>query len=124
MLDTFVARKVDVFRKADKEKQIQSLEDKAECIIHLTGHTTTVQGLLDNIKTIFGDGKKAGVVFSTIHKAKGLEADNVWIIETQLMPHPMAKSKSDREQEMNLCYVAITRAKKILNYVGGRTGKA
>ena len=123
MLETHVQRKIDVFMRADKIKQVESLVDKKECIIHLTGRTTTVQGLLDNIRTIFGDGKKAGVVFSTIHKAKGLEANNVWIIETHLMPHPMAKSKADKEQEMNLCYVAVTRAKKVLNYVGGRTGK-
>jgi|TARA_R110000824_G_scaffold35603_5_gene111428 superfamily I DNA/RNA helicase len=124
MLETHVQRKIEVFMRADKLTQVESLVDKKECIIHLTGRTTTVQGLLGNIKTIFGDGKKAGVVFSTIHKAKGLEANTVWIIETQLMPHPMAKSKADRKQEMNLCYVAITRAKKILNYVGGRTGHA
>lgn len=124
MLETHVQRKIEVFMRADKINQVESLVDKKECIIHLTGRTTTVQGLLGNIKTIFGDGKKAGVVFSTIHKAKGLEANNVWIIETQLMPHPMARSDADKEQEMNLCYVAITRAKKVLNYVGGRTGHA
>lgn len=122
MLYTHINRKIDVYKKADKDKQIQSLEDKRDCIIHLTGHTMTVKGLLDNIKSIFDDGRKAGVVFSTIHKAKGLEADNIWIIETGLMPHPMAKSKSDREQESNLCYVAITRAKKNLYYCGGRIG--
>ena len=124
MLESHVQRKIDVFMKADKIKQIESLVDKKECILHLTGRTTTVQGLLGNIKEIFDDGRKAGVVFSTIHKAKGLEAKAVWIIHPELMPHPMAKSKADKEQEMNLCYVAITRALETLNYVGKRTGKA
>jgi len=112
----------EAFRRADKEKAVQSLEDKAQCILHLTGNTSTVQGLLDNIDKIFGDGKKRGVIFSTIHKAKGLEADNVWILKPEIMPHPMAKSLSDKAQERNLCYVAITRAKKTLNYVGKKVG--
>jgi superfamily I DNA/RNA helicase len=117
-----VAIAKEAFKRADKEKAVQSLEDKAQCILHLTGNTSTVQGLLDNIDKIFGDGKKRGVIFSTIHKAKGLEADNVWILKPEIMPHPMAKSLSDKAQERNLCYVAITRAKKTLNYVGKKVG--
>ena len=38
------------------------------------------------------------------------------------MPHPMATTPADRQQETNLCYVAITRAMKTLNYVGDRVG--
>ena len=112
----------EAFARADKDKAVMSMRDKEQCVIHLTGKTHTVQGLLDNIKKVFGDGKKKGVMFSTIHKAKGLEADNVWILKPDIMPHPMAKSLSDKAQERNLCYVAITRAKKVLNYVGNPVG--
>lgn len=122
LLEQYVSNMRETLKLAEKDKQIQTLSDKYSCIKHLTAKTTTVKGLLDNIKTIFGDGKKKGVIFSTIHKAKGLEADNVWILKPDLMPHPMAKSVSDKAQERNLCYVAITRAKKTLNYVGERIG--
>ena len=88
----------------------------------MSRNTLTVGGLIKNIKTIFGDKEKNSVIFSTVHKAKGLEADNVWILSPEKMPHPMAKSAADREQERNICYVAITRAKKNLNYVGKRIG--
>ena len=108
----------------DKEKQAESLQDRYDCIVHLTRNAVSVKGLLDNIETIFKDGKNRGVVFSTIHKAKGLESNNVWIIKTDVMPHPMAKSSADRQQENNLCYVAITRAMKNLYYVGDRVGIA
>ena len=121
-LNAHVEVACEAFRRADKENAVVSMQDKAQCILHLTGNTSTVQGLLDNIKKIFGDGKKRGVIFSTIHKAKGLEADNVWILKPEVMPHPMAKSLSAKAQERNLCYVAITRAKKTLNYVGERVG--
>ena len=122
LLNKHIEYQMDVFRKADKERFVQSLDDKRQCITYLTRNANTVQGILDNIKAIFGDGKKRGVIFATIHKAKGLEKDNIWILEPHLMPHPMAKSDADKQQETNLCYVAITRAKKTLNYVGERIG--
>jgi hypothetical protein len=53
-----------------------------------------------------------GVLFSSVHRAKGLEAQRVFIIRNAdaPMPHPMAKLGWERVQENNLVYVAITRA--------------
>jgi len=51
-----------------------------------------------------------GPKLSTIHKAKGLEADTVYILRPDLLPAPFAKTASAVEQEMNLKYVAVTRA--------------
>ena len=56
-----------------------------------------------------------GVIFSTIHRAKGLEADTVVFLAPELIPHPMSHaSKELRLQEVNLDYVARTRARMIL----------
>jgi superfamily I DNA/RNA helicase len=49
---------------------------------------------------------------STIHRAKGLEADRVWFYEPGLCP-----SHAGDPQELNLLYVALTRAKKSLFFV-------
>ena len=57
-------------------------------------------------------------MLSTVHKAKGLEADNVYILATERMPHPKGNL-----EENNICYVAITRAKKNLFYCGPKPGK-
>ena len=122
LLDTYVDNLITAYKRADKDKQIQSLEDKVDCISHLIKNATTVKGVLDNISAVFNSKKGRAVTFSTVHKAKGLEADNVWILKPDVMPHPMATSESDRQQERNLCYVAITRAKNTLNYVGDRIG--
>lgn len=58
-----------------------------------------------------------GVQYSSVHRAKGREWDNVYILYPELIPHPMAKTAWAKGQEMNLKYVAITRAIRKLVYV-------
>lgn len=60
-----------------------------------------------------------GVLHSTIHRAKGAEHDTVYILRPDLIPHPLAAKDWQREQEQNLKYVAITRARENLYYVTG-----
>ena len=51
----------------------------------------------------------------TIHSAKGLEFETVFLIgmEDNLFPHSRSKNSIDElEEERRLCYVAITRAKR------------
>lgn len=66
--------------------------------------------------------KPKGVRFSSIHKAKGLEANNVFILQLKgaRCPHPMAKTDDAVEQEQHLLYVAQTRAKERLVFVSER----
>jgi superfamily I DNA/RNA helicase len=52
-----------------------------------------------------------------MHRSKGLEAKNVFIIEAQLCPAFYAMQPWQKEQELNLMYVARTRAKEKLIYV-------
>jgi superfamily I DNA/RNA helicase len=57
-------------------------------------------------------------MLSTVHKAKGLEADNVFIICPELLPMRMeGQQEWEYQQELNLKYVAVTRAKKRLVWV-------
>ena len=59
------------------------------------------------------DGK--GVVIATVHGAKGLEFDNVYIVGCEEKIFPISRNDSeDIEEERRLMYVAITRAKKNL----------
>lgn len=68
-----------------------------------------------------------GVKLMTVHSAKGLEFDYVFItgLEGGLFPHNRfdKKGDEDQEEERRLFYVAITRARKILHlsYASFRT---
>ena len=57
------------------------------------------------------------VTLMTIHSAKGLEFKVVFIVglEEGLFPSKMSIDEDGVEEERRLCYVAFTRAKKILN---------
>ena len=63
----------------------------------------------------------------TVHAAKGLEFDTVFIIEANegQIPYKKAKSEEETEEERRLFYVAMTRAEEILKicYVKQKNGK-
>lgn len=64
----------------------------------------------------YGNPIDAGVVLTTMHGAKGLEYDTVYIIDANegVVPHEKASSPEDIEEERRLFYVAMTRAKNKL----------
>lgn len=70
-----------------------------------------LNGMLNQVKT--GNATR----FMTIHKAKGLESDIVWFLEPSLLPSGWARTPEAMLQENNLAYVAVTRAKKLINMI-------
>jgi superfamily I DNA/RNA helicase len=95
---------------------IQTMLDKIEAIEILSGDLVLVSDVTKKIQSIFSD-EKSGIVLSTIHKAKGLESDNVFILNQDLMPSRWARKDWEKEQEQNLIYVAYTRAKHKLSFI-------
>lgn len=62
-------------------------------------------------------GERHGVTLMTVHAAKGLEFDTVFVsgMEEGLFPHQgMGDGERDEEEERRLFYVAMTRAKRRL----------
>ena len=66
---------------------------------------------------------KAGVELATIHAAKGLEWDAVFLVGVAegLLPISYAKTAAAREDERRLLYVAITRARDLLTVSWARS---
>lgn len=60
---------------------------------------------------------KNNVHLTTIHRAKGLENDRVFILCPSLMPSRLTHRDWEIKAEQNLIYVAYTRAKKSLNFI-------
>ena len=76
---------------------------------------TTVGAVVSSIDNAFSDTPRPGWIrLSTIHKAKGLEADTIIIWEVDKCKSQYSTQPWEFEQDKNLEYVAITRAKKFL----------
>lgn len=73
------------------------------------------------------NGEKEGVNLMTMHAAKGLEFDTVFVIEANEGSCPYKKAIADEEieEERRLFYVAMTRAKRklVISYVKEKNGK-
>jgi DNA helicase-2/ATP-dependent DNA helicase PcrA len=114
-------------------QQAERLKDKETLLLRMHDQTDTLRalfyaygsaGIEDAVIKLFQDAEQ-GIVYSTVHKAKGLERDRVFIICPELLPHPRCSGEWQYKQEQNLKYVAITRAKKELYFVTGvGTGEA
>ncbi|MCK5084542.1 MAG: UvrD-helicase domain-containing protein [Candidatus Pacebacteria bacterium] len=73
---------------------------------------------LDNV-----DDDQETVTLMTLHSAKGLEYDTIFIIglEEGLLPHSMSmENPAEMEEERRLCYVGITRAKNKVHLIFAR----
>lgn len=105
--------------EAKDEYAYINLQDKIECLNNLCFGCLNTKELIDKIDTLFKDYDK-GICLSTIHKAKGLEADRVFVIATDKLPLKKAMNNPIQAvQEMNLKYVCVTRAKHELYFVDG-----
>lgn len=107
-------------KKPSLHPKMEVLMQKIEVITCLCEEVDSVKELRNLISNIFSDEVK-GILLSTIHKAKGLENDKIFFLSPELIPSKFATQPWQYEQEANLKYVAITRAKTSLIYVWGST---
>lgn len=88
--------------------------EKCEIIEIISKKYKTTLEIINCCKKMFTDVQTNGIMLSTIHKSKGLEAKNVYILDVDLIPSKYATQPHEIDQENNLLYVAITRAKENL----------
>jgi DNA helicase-2/ATP-dependent DNA helicase PcrA len=106
-----VLDKIDLWEEQQKAKNKHrahgSIEDRAECMRIFAGQGSTLGDALayaQHMVTLHSPLK-----MMTGHKAKGLEFDNVFFLDNELV--------GIDEQDPNLRYVIITRAKQTLTYI-------
>jgi DNA helicase-2/ATP-dependent DNA helicase PcrA len=117
-IQSYGNHEIEKLTRREKFTQAQTLLDQVETIFAISEGVVGLNELKERITKIFDD-KVAGIVFSSVHKAKGLESDRVFILHEELMPHKMAKRDFEIQQEYNCIYIAFTRAKKELIFVEG-----
>lgn len=93
--------------------------DRAAGIKAATGLANTVAGIIKNLRALQA-ASGGDVTLGTGHRVKGLEAETVFHLDSELIPSAYAKSEAQLQQEANIDYVITTRAKKDLIYVSGR----
>lgn len=116
--------KAERYKGMDNEDELlELLGDKIDAIRAIyESHpeAKTIAHLGEAIDLLFSD-EHSPITLSTVHRAKGLEADRVFIIKPGDMPMRWRKQLDwEKEQEENILYVALTRAKQALFIVGSQ----
>lgn len=117
---------LDELRKSEDEKA-QQREENLEALLNMAVEHEImegkgeVQGFLEKVSLMsdldLSETNQGKVSLMTLHSAKGLEFQMVFIVglEEGLLPHSSSlKEISSLEEERRLCYVGMTRAKKRL----------
>lgn len=112
-------KKIQELKDNGQESLAEILADKAECICILMndiGDKCSSFAMFEkSVKELFTDESDGGIILSSIHRAKGDEADTVYVLGYSNLPYTnKAVSDWELQQEENLLYVALSRAKNNL----------
>lgn len=121
-LAKWVTREIE--RAKHEDRSPEAVFDQADCLrmfaSSLDEDSQTVASLIAKIELMFTDDTtraSSRVTLSTIHKAKGLEYETVFLLDRALISSRYATQPAQQKQERNLLYVARTRAKTNLYYI-------
>lgn len=92
------------------------LNEKVNVLLSLYEYFGDLETVRSRIYDIFVENASRGITLSTIHKSKGLESDNIYFLEPELLPSNYATTELALYAERCLKFVAITRARKRLIY--------
>lgn len=117
-LDIYAEREIAKYVAKEQASKASGVEDKVNCLKVIIDRVfkvdpncaNPVDRVCQEIDSIFVEsGNQQVVLFSSIHKSKGREWHKVVWLQTG--PSGWARMAWEQEQEVNLCYVAATRAK-------------
>lgn len=106
----YVDEEAERLEAAKKEDKAEELRDNLEAIQAISSGLSSVNALRSKLSALFAEdesGRDYGTIpCMTVHKAKGLEFDHVWMLESTF--------RIGSVEGANLYYVAVTRAKSQL----------
>lgn len=112
---------------AELEERSKNFKSYDEWEIHIAKYTQELEEQQAKARKIKGE-RENKVQLMTIHSAKGLEFEDVFVIHANEgeIPHQMAEKKDEIEEERRLFYVALTRAKNNLciSYITQKNGNS
>jgi DNA helicase-2/ATP-dependent DNA helicase PcrA len=135
LLETLLARTgvietLEAERTIEAQGRIENLQELVGVSREYVARTEepSLAGFLQEVAltadadALAADSGTGRVTLMTLHNAKGLEFDAVFVIgmEQNLFPHVRSIEEANIEEERRLCYVAITRAKRELSLVYAR----
>lgn len=103
--------------QANESSGVVILQERMDCFMALQDDSKTPNEMIKNIQKIFSETAKGGIQLTTAHRSKGLESNNVYIVDDFLLHGTRAKNQFQQIQENNLRYVSYTRAKDSLNFI-------
>lgn len=112
-LEEWKAAEID--RLSAKKRDYEHIVDKAECLESFCEGERDLSAVKSKIAAMFDDSEPDEthrIILSTVHRAKGLERNRVFRLESSFTVKP--KTEEDIQQERNVAYVSITRAKDSL----------
>jgi len=110
-IDTYCSVETGKLKKAHKDSQVQQIEDQCETLMALLKDVVSIRELHSRIEQLFSDDS-VGVVFSSIHKSKGLESRTVVWLAPEKNDAMMyrARNEAAMAQEVNIKYIVASRA--------------
>jgi DNA helicase II / ATP-dependent DNA helicase PcrA len=119
-LDEFLERERTKLLAKKQEAKLAVLEDTVATLKEIMDQCriegkNDVEAVVAYIDQLFADDVRGVMVLSTIHKSKGREWPRVfWLDRKNTCPSRYARQKWQMDQEINLMYVAATRAQEEL----------
>ena len=126
----YLLKKTDYLESLKSDKNFEDRKENIGELISFAGGFASVAELVERVSLLestdqpksignaFSKNENAPLCLMTIHMAKGLEFDNVFLVgaSESILPHERSIFKTDDlEEERRLMYVAMTRAKKKLS---------
>jgi hypothetical protein len=114
-LDDYSYKECNKLIKCMRTMQAMTLRDQVDTIFAVSENCNTIDEMKVRISSIFAD-EALGVILSSVHRIKGKEAKDVFI----LRPDLFFPEWGNKEEEKHVAYVAHTRSMERIVFVNGK----